>query len=277
MHRDQSKFVSEVKYAHKSMMKCGVVVVARIYKPMSVIVDGQVVGRIEIICRCRRSRDIGFITDRWVQSCSQGIYAIDMKDNLCYIAWEDIKNGRYSEVKKLDQKVEYFFIANDKITKLLMDGSLILPYEESIDMNSIHKTVKWTNMSSAAKRWVVCGDIDHQTIMESVRSSNTAIHTLTISMPANANAAKSRHEPSIHTLTTIFAEGRRSLMMAIDRHARCHLISAAGDGHLAMIVAGYSVRGYAAGVTCAVQMCDNRGDVILCGHKWMKKVTVLLK
>ena len=255
----------------------------RFNKPMLILRDRQVIGQIEITVKHEICKNGSSIHGRYAQRIGQSVYAVGKGGGLYRIEWQDIKNSKYRK-KQVKSNAEGFYV--DKrlgFTTLHFDNTLSLASTTIVDLRQkVDPNAKWTIVTCIAKYWVVSGDFGDQSSIESITNKGDVRSTLKLKLTSNGHVNSYDIEHGgIFSLHQVYARGRRSIMMAIERDGCCHLISVV-NGRMAMLqsiasIVSDEIQYKHELIVMSVTATGTEGEFMAGGWNWTKKINLKLK
>ena len=259
-------------------------------QPILILRDLQKIGYIEFIVKREYCKNDRILIGRYVQQAGQSVYAVDAYTRLYRIEWQDIKDGRY--VKTLVKSNVNNFCVDRRLglATLNLNHTLSLPNGTKVDLKAkFSAKATWTIVTSIAKCWIVCGDLDLDrdgyAIMAGISNHGYIISTLKLKLKLTSNGYKNRFGymyGGIYSLHQVYVRGRRGIILAIERDGCCHLISGAYGRmsklqSIASIVNVDVFKDESDRIVDCVTATGIEGEFIAGGWNWTKKITLKLK
>ena len=207
-------------------------VLVKYNQPMAIFRSLQVIGEIEFDCKHERCKSIQLIRGRSAQQAGHSVYAVDKFACLYRIKWQDIKDGKYCKTL-VKTNVKHFYVDGELGLAIVnMDDTLSLASNSKVNLKAkVDSEAKWTIVTSIAKYWIVCGDLESEghTIMASISRQGYVRSILNLKLTSNGyiNDKDGTEYSGIFTLHQAYIRGRRGIMLAIERDGCCHLMSVA--------------------------------------------------
>ena len=169
-------------------------------------------------------------------------------------------------------------------------GIIALSEGQSINMQDVDGSVRWSTVIRAVNRWIVCGDenndackgycdkdYDSTSTIVSIDDQGVVISSMSIRTTAAAYSAYIRY------LKTAIVRGNQAIILAIEASACCHLISMTASGRLLLIESMPSIckpdveySRYNPKWIDSMTESDVEGQYIVAGYMWIRKLTVRL-
>ena len=256
----------------------------------AIVLDGHIdAGQIDLECKFHNASG-HWVSDRYCQDLNDNIYVVDRYHNLWRISWHDVKARRYDAKCVFSKSVEDFYMHEHGNAILKTTGIIALSGGQSINMQDVAGSVRWSTVTRAANRWIVSGgennDVcegycdkyyDSTSTIASVDDRGVGISSMSIRTTAVAYSA------FIKYLKTAIVRGDRAIILAIEVSACCHLISMTASGRLHLIESMPSIRrpdvmypGDGWKIIESMTESDVEGQYIVAGYTWIRKLTVRL-
>ena len=268
----------------------GNIVVTLNYEVKATVISDRIkTGHIDAMCKCKNACGYN-IFGRYCQQLIDDIYVVDKDSKLWRIYWHDIEARRYDAKCLIDVDVEDFYMHEHGNAILKTTGIIALSGGQSINMQDVAGSVRWSTVTRAANRWIVSGgennDVcegycdkyyDSTSTIASVDDRGVGISSMSIRTTAVAYSA------FIKYLKTAIVRGDRAIILAIEVSACCHLISMTASGRLHMIESMPSICkpdveycSYNPKRISSMTETDIKGQYIVAGYMWIRKLTVRL-
>ena len=148
------------------------------------------------------------------------------------------KDGKILEMASIRKtlvktNVKHFYVDGELGLAIVnMNDTLSLATNSEINLKAkVDSEAKWTIVTSNAKYWIVCGDLESEghSIMASISRQGYVRSILKLKLTSNGyiNDKHGTEYSGILTLHQAYLRGRRGIMLAIERDGCCHLISVA--------------------------------------------------
>ena len=258
---------------------------------MVILKDLQVIGKIYFKAKRKNCKNGHPILGRYAQQAGHSVYAVDRKQGLYRIEWQDIKDGKYGKTLVKENVVHFYVDSRLGLATLNMDDTLSLPSDTVVDLKAkVDSDATWTIVTCIAECWIACGErerglgIDGHAIMASVSRQADIRSTLKLKLTSNGykNQYDGREFAGIYSMQKAFTRSRRGIMLAIERDGCCHLISV-NYGRLSKLQSIDSivnvdvVENEKCRIVMSVTATDTKGEFIAGGSNWTKRISLKLK